>query len=222
MVFLVLRQQNHSIQALMELTKDESNPHQVSKQMLKFAASIPSESIVLVEGTLKAPFEAVKSASVADAEVVIQKIHTLVEPTVTLPISYADASRPADDFAKEDAQFATVSLQTRLNNRVVDLRTDTNLAIFKIQSAVGSVFRKFLESKQFTEIHTPKLQGAATESGASVFKVSYFKGGSQSPQTCGGKELSDSRWTDRPSFSFCRDRLPRSVSPARQADVHRW
>jgi aspartyl-tRNA synthetase len=26
------------------------------------------------------------------------------------------------------------------------------------------------------EIHSPKLQGAATESGASVFKVSYFKG----------------------------------------------
>jgi aspartyl/asparaginyl-tRNA synthetase len=176
MVFLNLRQQNHSIQALMEVSKDENAEHQISKQMLKYAASVPTEAIVMVEGRLKAPFEEVKSASVSDAEVVIHKMHTLVEPTVTLPISYADASRPADDFAKEDAQFATVSLQTRLNNRVIDLRTDTNLAIFKIQSAVGGVFRRFLESKQFVEIHTPKLQGAATESGASVFKVGYFKG----------------------------------------------
>ena len=30
------------------------------------------------------------------------------------------------------------------------------------------------------EIHSPKLQGAATESGASVFKVSYFKGNQSS------------------------------------------
>jgi len=42
-----------------------------------------------------------------------------------------------------------------------------------------------LDSQGFIEIHSPKLQGAATESGASVFKVSYFKGNAylaQSPQ----------------------------------------
>lgn len=39
-----------------------------------------------------------------------------------------------------------------------------------------SLFRNFLESKGFIEIHSPKLQAAATESGASVFEVSYFKG----------------------------------------------
>lgn len=54
------------------------------------------------------------------------------------------------------------------------LQTDTNLSIFRIQSAVGHLFREFLHSKNFLEIHTAKLQGAATESGASVFKVSYF------------------------------------------------
>lgn len=74
MVFLSLRQQGASIQALMEVTKSAEDPHQVSKQMAKFAASIPSESIVLVEGEVKAPFEEVKSASVKDAEVVIRKV----------------------------------------------------------------------------------------------------------------------------------------------------
>lgn len=44
-----------------------------------------------------------------------------------------------------------------------------------MQSGVGNLFREYLNSQGFTEIHTPKLQGAATESGASVFRVSYFK-----------------------------------------------
>ena len=57
------------------------------------------------------------------------------------------------------------------------LQTTTNQAIFKLQASIQGFFREFLESQGFTEIHTPKLQGAATESGASVFKVSYFKGG---------------------------------------------
>ena len=52
----------------------------------------------------------------------------------------------------------------------------TNQAIFKIQHAIGDLFRSYLNSNGFIEIHSPKLQGAATESGASVFKVDYFKG----------------------------------------------
>ncbi|WAQ93280.1 hypothetical protein PtA15_18A338 [Puccinia triticina] len=40
-------------------------------------------------------------------------------------------------------------------------------------------------NKGFIEIHTPKIQGAATESGASVFKLGYFERNAflaQSPQ----------------------------------------
>lgn len=36
------------------------------------------------------------------------------------------------------------------------------------------MFRTYLDSQGFIEIHTPKLQGSATESGASVFEVNYF------------------------------------------------
>jgi aspartyl/asparaginyl-tRNA synthetase len=41
---------------------------------------------------------------------------------------------------------------------------------------VTNLFRTHLNSLGFIEIHSPKLQGAATESGASVFEVNYFKG----------------------------------------------
>jgi aspartyl-tRNA synthetase len=42
-----------------------------------------------------------------------------------------------------------------------------------------------LADKGFVEIHTPKIISAASEGGANVFKVSYFKGSAylaQSPQ----------------------------------------
>lgn len=54
-----------------------------------------------------------------------------------------------------------------------------------MSSGICNLFREYLNNQGFLEIHTPKLQGAATESGSSVFKVSYFKGNAylaQSPQ----------------------------------------
>ena len=47
------------------------------------------------------------------------------------------------------------------------------------------LFRESLTKQGFTEIHTPKIIGCASEGGANVFKVSYFKGSAflaQSPQ----------------------------------------
>lgn len=76
-------------------------------------------------------------------------------------------------------------LDTRLNHRIIDLRTVTNQSIFRIQSGVCQLFREFLVRERFTEIHTPKIISAASEGGANVFKVSYFKSDAylaQSPQ----------------------------------------
>ena len=47
------------------------------------------------------------------------------------------------------------------------------------------LFRGFLRSLDFTEIHTPKLVSTASEGGADVFCVEYFGGNAymaQSPQ----------------------------------------
>ncbi|KAG8849711.1 aspartate transaminase aat1 [Tulasnella sp. 330] len=180
MVFLHLRQRLSSIQALVAQT-----PHTVSKQMVKWSGSIDSESIVLVEGVCQAPMEEVKSVTVGNVEVLIHKIHVIAGVDGGLPFSFEDASRPEEEYEKEDAKFNKVHLDTRLNSRVFDLRTPTNQAIFTLQAAVTRFFREYLETNHFLDIHSPKLQGAATESGASVFKVGYFKGNAflaQSPQ----------------------------------------
>jgi len=50
---------------------------------------------------------------------------------------------------------------------------------------VAELFREYLTSVGFTEIHTPKIISAASEGGANVFEVTYFKGKAylaQSPQ----------------------------------------
>ncbi|KAL0072026.1 aspartate--tRNA ligase dps1 [Marasmius tenuissimus] len=180
MVFLNLRQRTDSVQALVIVT-----PEKISKQMVKWTASLADESIVLVEGVVKKTPEPIKSASVSDVEVHVSQIHLISGVDARLPFTVDDANRPEAEIDAEGAQFNRVLLDTRLNNRIVDLRTQTNQAIFKVQSAIGDLFRNYLSSQGFIEIHSPKLQGAATESGASVFKVSYFKGNAflaQSPQ----------------------------------------
>lgn len=77
------------------------------------------------------------------------------------------------------------AIDSRLDYRWVDLRSDKNLLIFKAQTEMVAAMRQFLLNKGFLEIHTPKLIGAASESGSDVFELKYFDRKaylSQSPQ----------------------------------------
>ena len=62
----------------------------------------------------------------------------------------------------------------KLDYRWLDLRTDKKSLTFKIQSDMVKHLRDYLYQNDFQEIHTPKLIGAASESGAEVFEVKYF------------------------------------------------
>ncbi|KAG6902897.1 hypothetical protein C0995_010067 [Termitomyces sp. Mi166 len=180
LLFLNLRQRTHSVQAVLMV-----DPEKVSKQMVKWASGLADESIVLVEGLVKKSPTPIQGATVSDVEIDVKQIHLISGIDGRLPFSVDDASRPEAEIESSENQFNRVLIDTRLNNRVVDLRTQTNQAVFRIQAAIGDLFRDYLSKHGFIEIHSPKLQGAATESGASVFKVSYFKGDAylaQSPQ----------------------------------------
>lgn len=148
--FLLLRDQTHSIQGVLTHT---------SKHMVRWVQRLHPESLVHVRGKLKEAPEAVRSATNHNVEVDIFSIH-LVNPANNLP--------GWDNYEPPEA------LHTRLNNRVLDLRHPSNHAIFKIRSMIVRKFRETLDNDGFLEIQTPKLQPAATESGASVFKVNYF------------------------------------------------
>lgn len=65
--------------------------------MVKFANRIPLESIVLVEGEVQKPFEPVKTCTVQDAEIKVDKLHVVSAAPEKLPFSLEDASRPTKD-----------------------------------------------------------------------------------------------------------------------------
>ncbi|OMO90006.1 Aspartyl/Asparaginyl-tRNA synthetase, class IIb [Corchorus olitorius] len=62
---------------------------------------------------------------------------------------------------------------TRLDFRVLDLRTPANRGIFRIQSQVQSIFSQFLLSEDFVQIHTPKILAGSSEGGSAVFTLNY-------------------------------------------------
>ena len=66
------------------------------------------------------------------------------------------------------------SIDQRIDYRWIDLRTEKNQLLFKVQTVLIGAMREYLLNRDFTEIHTPKLIGAASESGADVFEVQYF------------------------------------------------
>ena len=73
----------------------------------------------------------------------------------------------------------------KLDYRWIDLRCDAKEYIMPIQSAFVEYLRDYLYKNDFIEIHTPKIIGTASESGASVFEVKYFNDKAylaQSPQ----------------------------------------
>jgi len=172
--FVMLRQRQFSIQTLVAQSKT------ISKQMVKFTTNISKESIIDVEGVVIPVTIPITSASQQDVEIHIEKIFVVSKSDPKLPLQIEDASRP-----ETDEDLAHVNQDTKLDNRIIDLRTTTNQALYRIQAGICHLFREHLDANGFTEIHTPKIISAASEGGANVFKVSYFKGSAylaQSPQ----------------------------------------
>ncbi|KAL0939778.1 aspartyl-tRNA synthetase [Colletotrichum truncatum] len=147
--FILFRDQTETIQGVLA---------NVSPNMVKWVQRLHPESIVQVSGTLKKPVEDIKSANHHDVEVDIYSIH-LINPAQAPPFS---------NYLPPD------SMNYRLNNRVLDLRHPSNQALFRIRAMITRKFRETLDNSGFIEIQTPKLQPAATESGAEVFKLNYF------------------------------------------------
>lgn len=66
------------------------------------------------------------------------------------------------------------AVDLRMDYRWIDLRSEQNQLIYRMQTTMTAALRDFLLERNFTEIHTPKLIAAASESGSEVFAVKYF------------------------------------------------
>ncbi len=65
-------------------------------------------------------------------------------------------------------------IDVKMDYRWIDLRREQNQLMLELQTTLTASLREFLLSKNFIEIHTPKLIAAASESGSDVFEVKYF------------------------------------------------
>ncbi|MBQ8821669.1 MAG: aspartate--tRNA(Asn) ligase [Lachnospiraceae bacterium] len=94
-------------------------------------------------------------------ELHIQEIEVLSEPYEPSPIVI-------------NQKLVDTSIENMLDYRMVTLRNEKQRAIFKLQEGICQGFRRFLESQNFTEIHTPKLVQTGAEGGANIFALNYF------------------------------------------------
>lgn len=80
-----------------------------------------------------------------------------------------------DSLAEPEVPIAPDSaLDKRIDWRYLDLRRPDRRLIFQVQSTAEHAMRELWRGEGFIELHTPKLMGSASESGAELFKVEYF------------------------------------------------
>ena len=158
--FLILRDKSGSVQVTLE--KDGS-----LEELNKIVTNLKVESTVKVTSKVLEN----EKVKLGGLEVIPSSIEVTSEPVEELPINYKDLNG--------------TNLDTRMDYRFLDLRNSKNSLMFKVQSCLVEAMRDYLYKQGFDEIHTPKLIGAASESGSDVFEVKYFKGKAflaQSPQ----------------------------------------
>jgi nondiscriminating aspartyl-tRNA synthetase len=130
----------------------------VTEQAAELAplAGLSVESVIAVEGLVVS--EAQAPGGVELHELHVEVITPIQEPP-PLPLNKRKIS---------------ASLNTLLDQAVVMNRHPARRAILRLNSAMLRSFRATLTERGFTEIQTPKIVEAATESGANVFRLDYF------------------------------------------------
>jgi aspartyl-tRNA synthetase len=146
--FFVLRDREGEIQITL-------HAGEVSDELLKTFKELNRESVVEVIGNVKADQRAPKGI-----EIIPEQIKILSKCLDLLPVDPAERQDPPLDVA--------------IDNRPIDLRRKRTKYIFLIQDAIVEGFRRYLRSKGFVEINTPKIVASGTEGGAELFPVQYF------------------------------------------------
>jgi aspartyl-tRNA synthetase len=146
--FIILRDKTGTLQ----LTLLKKKIPELFEQII----SLPRESVISVKGLCKEN-EKVRNGY----EILPESVDVLSIAEIPLPLGVVD---------KVEADF-----DTRLDNRVIDLRKPEIQAIFKIRNAVIDAAHEYLRSQCFLEVHTPKIIASSSEGGTDVFKLRYFE-----------------------------------------------
>ncbi|MDD4382985.1 MAG: aspartate--tRNA(Asn) ligase [Candidatus Shapirobacteria bacterium] len=145
MQFVIIRDQTGIIQAINEKTNSVEISNKIDHLTLESAVEIIGK--VVSNNIAKNGFE-----------IVIEKLIVLNLALSPLPIN--------TDTLQEELRADWRFLYLRLNPQ--------GLLIFQIQTAIEHAMRLFWYENHFVELHSPKLMGSPSESGAELFKVDYF------------------------------------------------
>ncbi|MEC7178812.1 MAG: amino acid--tRNA ligase-related protein, partial [Candidatus Thermoplasmatota archaeon] len=93
-------------------------------------------------------------------EVIAESVVVIAKAEAPLPLGVTDTVH--------------VELDTRLDNRFLDLRRAHIAAMFRLRGKVLQYGREALINEGFFETHTPKIVATATEGGTDLFPMQYF------------------------------------------------
>ena len=147
--FMVVRDITGKVQVTIE--KNESNI-----ELNSIVSNLTNDSTVKITGVLLEN----EKVKLNGMEIIPSKIEVTSKCLGEMPLNYKDSK--------------SATIDTRLNYRFLDLRNEKNILMFQVQTCFINAMRNYLLENSFNEIHTPKLIGAASESGSEVFEVNYF------------------------------------------------
>jgi aspartyl-tRNA synthetase len=148
MQFLVVRDRTGAVQVVFE---KKANP-----ELAELISTLGSESAITITGL------------VIDNPIV--KLGGLEMQLETLEVNNkAEAPLPYEPFI--DVQ---PSVDFRMDWRYLDLRREQSLLTFKVQTTAEMAMREYWLQHGFMEMHSPKIMGSPSESGAELFELTYF------------------------------------------------
>lgn len=156
MLFIVLK----DITGKVQITLEKEKAPELAEQL----EAVTNDSVLTVIGQV-AENEYVKLGGIE----IIPKEISVESVAEALPIARKEI--PA---TKKKKAVERSSIDQRIDYRWIDLRTEEHQLMFQVQTTLVNAMRQYLLKESFIEIHTPKLIGAASESGADVFEVEYF------------------------------------------------
>ena len=151
-VFIIVRDRTGLVQAVVKAENEAA---------FERARALTKESVIAVEGTVRAAKVSDKEATQKEVEVSVESLEVLSEAAPGLPIEVVSG--------KDNAE-----LQTRLDWRWIDLRKPRNALIFRVWTTMEAAMREFFAERKLVQVYSPKLTATASEGGSEVFELEYF------------------------------------------------
>lgn len=171
-LFLIVRDGINTLQAIVLKSKDSGNQG-VSKPVYEALRKVENESFVELIGTVCLAQKVVIACSQKDIELEVMDFALLSRSVLELPITLKETTLKESQ-KQANGSLPSVQFFKRLDNRVLDLRTELSQAIFRLNDGLLFYIQKYIRKHDFLEIKTPKLIGGSSEGGANVFELDYF------------------------------------------------